>query len=206
MRMRRAALLVMLAAGLMISTTASVGAETAQKAPPGFKTVKVKKAGFSVATPKSWATVDITQENADALLDNIRDAAPDLAAQLPSNISDLVAQSMVLISFSDETVDDFTPNLNVLLFPGVSDNPTIEEIELELGSIAEDAEFSEVTVAGQDAVKAEYDLSSGDIQAHLIQYVLTGPKGGLVITFTTAQGASTDDFDKILKSVKLLKR
>lgn len=206
MRVRRVAVLVMLAVGLMISTTATVGADTARKAPPGFKTVKVKKAGFSIAIPKGWTVLNVTRKDIDDIFDKLRKTAPELANQLPDNVADLTAQNIVLLAFSDEATNNFTANVNVLVVPGVTGPPTIEDIAPSVRSIATDtAEFSETTVAGEDAVKAEYNLSSGAIEAHLIQYVVTGPRGGLAFTFTTAQGSVTDDFDTMVDSILLLK-
>jgi len=205
MRIRRVALLAMLTVGLVLSTTASVGAEAASKVPPGFKTVKIKKAGFSIALPKDWQVLDVTRRDAANLLASIKKKFPGLASQLPAGVSDLIAQNIVLLAVSDKA--DGT-NVNVLLIPGVTDPPTIDDIATPVRSIASgEPKFSEVTVAGEDAVKAEYDLNRSGLRPHLIQYAVTGNRGGLAFTFTASQSnPNTEEFAKMVKSIKLLKR
>ena len=136
MRTRRTVVLFMLGIGLMILPTAA-GADTPAKAPPGFKTVKVKKAGFSIAIPKDWRTLNATSKTADDLLDKLKDVAPELVNQLPAEVGDLAAQNIVLMAFAPEPHEDFTANVNVLFLPDETNLPTLDELATAIRTIAD---------------------------------------------------------------------
>jgi hypothetical protein len=197
----------MLALGSMI-LPATAGADTAVKAPPGFKTVKVKKAGFSIAIPKDWRTLNATSKTASDLLENLQEAAPELADQLPAEVEDLAAQNIVLLSYAAAPHEGFTANVNVLFLPDETDLPTLDELAPVVRSIAEPGiGLTETTLAGQDAVRASYRVVSGTISARLLQYAFIGPGGLLQFTFTEGENDTTrDDFEAMADSIKLLKR
>ena len=208
MRVRRVAVFIMLAVGLVVSPTATVGAEAPQKAPPGFKTVKIKSAGFSIAIPKDWTILNITSKNIEKIVDNAREVAPGVVAQLP-DIDDLLAQNMVLIALSDETSSDFRPNVNVLVQPEVTSPATPEGLLAEIRTIAEPGVgITLTTIDGEDAVRATYRLDADAIELQVTQHFVTGARGGLTVTFTGVNGDDSfdEDFDAMADSIKLLKR
>jgi hypothetical protein len=188
----------------LLTTTAIATAGVASAAPKGFRTIQVDDAGFSIAVPKSWATVDLTAENAEELLETARETSDALGAQLSGNVSDYRSQNVVLLG-ADKKAEAFVTNLNVINVQDVTDAPTVDDVASQVESLAPDAEVGETTVDGEPAIRAQYELSRGNISASLTQIALSGPNGALVITFTASQDdPQTSRISKMIKSLKLL--
>ena len=179
----------------------------AKAAPAGFQTLKVAKAGFSIAVPDSWGAVDITKKSANKLLTTLKSNFPSLASQLPGDATTFLQKNVVLLAI--EKAGSPAANLNVIRFPGVNAPPTISDISSSIRQIAPDAKFANTRVAGVRAVSAKYNLSvttkNGRISGVITQYAFTGNQGLLVVTFTGSTGnPHAALFKTIIKTVKLL--
>ena len=198
--------IVALVTTLVMATTLGVEAQASRpEAPSGFKTVTIKKAGFSIAVPKAWVVLDVTRKDVSNIFSELKKRFPKLAASLPTNVESLVAQNIVLLAL--EQGASFHSNVNVLRIPGITQAPTITDIEASAKQVSPTATLSKTKVAGVSAVKVTYQLMSGTIPVATTQYALLGPKGGLSFTFTAAQDdPHTSVFSKMVKSIKLLRR
>jgi hypothetical protein len=173
-------------------------------APKGFKTVTVEDAGFSMAIPKPWVTLDLTAEDAEELIEQAREEFPALADFLSGDVAEYAAQNVVLLA-ADKNATDFTTNVNVIHLDEVTEAPTIDDIASQVETLDPDAEVREVTIDGQPGVRADYELSRGSLEASLTQLAVSGPEGGLLITFTASQDdPQTVRINKMIKSLKLL--
>ena len=212
MHIRRAAIMGALAIGLaiggVIGTISGAAANVdAKAAPAGFQTLKVTKAGFSIAVPGSWGAVDVTKKSANAILTTLKKNFPSLASQLPGDATSFLQRNVVLLAI-EKTVG-FAANINVIRIPQLTTAPTIADISASILQIAPDAKFANTRVAGVRAVSAEYNLSvttaKGRISGVITQYAFTGNKGGLIITLTgSSDSPHRALFKTIIRTVKLL--
>jgi hypothetical protein len=204
MKVGRVVLSAVVAVAMTFALGATALADVSTAAPDGFRNVKVKAAGFKIAIPEEWETVNLTKADADELFAELREQAPELSAQLPSDVSDLIAQNAVLFAIDPEAEDGFASNLNVLEVPGVSDDPTIDDVRGQFESIADEVEFEETELDGKPAVRTDYVLAVGGSEVRGVQYVVLGPNGGLVFTFTAGNtGDVPEEFETMVESVRI---
>ena len=201
---RRLAILLALMLGLAGATAGVAHAAAPEKAPEGYRTVKVKKAGFSIAVPDDWSVLNLTRGDIDDVFEELERESPEIANQLPADAQALVAQNIVLFAI-EEGDGDFGANVNVLRVPGGTDDPTIEDIQTQLSGIAPDAVVTETTVGGAPAIKAVFEIAAPAGQAALVQYAMAGEEDGLVFTFTAlASDPHTRIFRTMARNIKLL--
>ena len=201
-------LVIGLTIGGVVGAISGAAANVDAKATPaGFQTLKIAKAGFSIAVPGSWGAVDITKKSANKLLTTLRSNFPSLASQLPGDATSFLQKNVVLLAVEKTT--GFAANINVIRIPQLNTAPTIADISPSILQIAPDAKFANTRVAGVRAVSAKYNLSvttkGGRINGVITQYAFTGNKGGLIITLTGSSGnPHVALFKTIIKTVKLL--
>ena len=179
----------------------------AKGAPAGFRTVNVAKAGFSIAVPKDWVTVDATSGNVTKVLKKARKAFPSLGDVLPANASALLAQHLKLLVIDKEGAS-FHSNLNAIVFDQ-GESVTQDDIQQQLEQVDPNVSVESTTIAGKSGVKATVHLTGNGADGSTVdvvatQYYVKGPKGVLEITFSSAADApKTDVRDTMIGSISL---
>lgn len=192
---------------VLAAVVAPATAALAKDAPAGFRTVTVAKAGFSIAVPKGWVTVDATSGNVSKVLKKARKAFPSLGDVLPANTSTLLAQHLKLLVIDKEGAS-FHTNLNAIVFDQ-GESVTQGDIQQQLEQIDPSVVVESTTIAGKSGIKATVHLTGNasdgsTVEVVATQYYVKGPKGVLEITFSSAADTpNTDVRDTMIGSVSL---
>jgi hypothetical protein len=192
---------------VLVAVLAPATSALAKGAPAGFRTVTVAKAGFSIAVPKDWVTVDATSGNVTKVLKKVRKAFPDLGDVLPANASTLIAQHLKLLVLDKEGAS-FHANLNAIVFDQ-GESVTEADIQQQLEQIDSGVNVESATIAGKSGIKATVHLSGNasdgsTVEVVATQYYVKGPKGVLEITFSSAaDDPKTDVRDAMIGSLSL---
>jgi hypothetical protein len=203
-RTRRTCAVVLL---VLASVVAPATAALAKGAPAGFRTVKVAKAGFSIAVPKDWVTLNATSGDITKVLQKARKNFPSLGDALPTSASSVIAQRLKLLVI-DQQGGSFHANLNAILFDQ-GERVTGDDIQQQLEQVDPGVKVEKATVAGKAGVKATLKASGkasdgSAIAVVVTQYYVTGPKGVLEITFSTAaDDLKADIRDAMIESLTL---
>jgi hypothetical protein len=207
--MRSRAIVLTLAVTIgVVASAAPVTAKGRRSDPApaaGYETVTVKKAGFRVSVPEEWQKIDLTRDDAEQLLETLREQAPELADSIPADAVSAAAANIKLFAISPTG-----SNFNVIVTPDVQFLPTPDEIEStvedQFGTVATDISAKRTRVDGKKAVKGTYVIPIQERELRFTQYIVVGNKGGLVLTFTfpTGDAAAADTIKTIIKSVQLL--
>jgi hypothetical protein len=192
---------------VLAAVAAPATAALAKGAPSGFRTVNAAKAGFSIAVPKDWVTVDATSGNVTKVLKKARKDFPSLGDVLPANASTLLAQHLKLLVI-DKAGASFHANLNAIVF-NQGEGVTQDDIQQQLQQIDPSANVETSTVAGKSGIKATVHLTGNGADGSTVevvatQYYVKGPKGVLEITFSSAADEpNTDVRDTMIASISL---
>lgn len=186
----------------------AAGIEARSKPPRGYHTVTVKNAGFSIAVPNPWVTLDPTSKDFSNRLKKFRKANPDF---LSSNEVDVAVKHSKLFAI-DPAGDSFHSNVNVTHFPDVSRAPTEDEIRGSLTTFASDIETKPMSVAGSAGIEAAYQFQvnvpegGAAPRLHGTAYAVLGRKGGLLVVFTALEDGRQDPTTQtMIHSLKLLR-
>jgi hypothetical protein len=182
-----------------------------EKPPPGYRIVTVKKAGFSIAVPKRWVTLDPSSKAFQAELKKLRKRNPELAkTSLSPEVLAQAAKTSVLFML-DTAGDTFHTNVHVAHVRDAISPPTEDDIRggLEAEGITE-VETNMTSVADVEAVEAasqeDVNYPQGTLTLHITAYALLGNKGGLAIVFTGLDDGRQDPtVQTMVQSVKLLR-
>jgi cytochrome oxidase Cu insertion factor (SCO1/SenC/PrrC family) len=174
--------------------------------PVGYHKVTVKKAGLSIAVPDAWLTLDPTRKDIDKIFKQLRKAAPELAAALPEDVSELTAQGLTFLAVDASGGVDFHANVNVILAPLVASLPTPEAARAALQDFMPNAEAKKTRVAGVRAVETAGTFAIGATTIHSTSYFVFGKNGLLQITFSGLEDGRQDPtVQTMISSLKLLR-
>jgi hypothetical protein len=171
--------------------------------PDGYHKVTVKKAGFSIAVPDGWLTLDLTRKDIDKAFKQMRESSPELAASLPENASTLTAQGLKLFA---QDASGGGSNVNVIASPLVASRPTPEAVRGLLKDAVPNVEVKKTRVAGVRAVEAAGTFAIGATTVHSTSYFVLGKSGLLQITFSGLEDGRQDPtVQTMIGSLKLLR-
>jgi hypothetical protein len=203
-RSRRTCAGVLLVLAMVI---APASAALAKAAPSGFRTVNIAKAGFSIAVPTDWVTVNASHGDVTKVLNKARKDFPAVGDVLPANSSDVIAQHLKLLVI-DQQGTSFHSNLNAILFDN-GESVTKNDIQQQLEQVDPAVIVESTRVGGKAGVKATVHLSGhgsdgSTVDVVATQFYVKGPKGVLEITFSSAaDDLKTDIRDTMIGSISL---
>src|SRR5262249_52304056 len=186
-------------------------AEGGTKPPPDYRTVTVKKAGFTIAVPKRWVTLDPTSKGLQGQLKRLRKRNPELAKTALS--PDALAQGAKtsVLFMLDTAGETFHANVHVALVRDAVSPPSQDDIRGELnGEGFPEVETNMTNVADVEAVEAasqqDVNYAQGTLTLHMTVYALLGDKGGIAIIFTGLDDGRQDPtVQTMIQSLKLLR-
>jgi hypothetical protein len=153
--------------------------------PPGYHTVSVKKEGFSVAVPDSWAVLDLTQKSLKAHVKDLAQNHPALADYFSSDVfsHDTGLPYTALFAADGATTAPTPDNLRVEHYrqPGerlVEAMKHIRSLSKRLG--VQDIEVVKTRVAGRTGIEATGFLNLGPFPVHETSYFVPGRAGFFV--------------------------
>lgn len=192
---------------VLAMVVAPASAALAKAAPSGFRTVNIAKAGFSIAVPNDWVSVDTTKGDVAKALTKVRKTFPSLSGALPANAKDVFAHHLQLLVL--ENAGAAVPaRVNAILFPQDA-KFSKSSIQQELTQVDPGVVVATVKVAGKAGVKATIHLTGNAAdgstsQVVATQYFVKGPKGALEFTFSApADDPRTEIFDTMIASLAL---
>jgi hypothetical protein len=210
---RRISLVLLLVLGTVFAATdlaAALSPSTATAKPPdGYHTVRIKKAGFSMAVPDTWLVLDATSKRFVEEMQKAAEANPKLAPlleQLDTSSSKLYA--------ADATNPTFSNNVQVLSTDedkSVITQPKAVEAQLKSLGPLENVEVHQTKVAGRRALEAfaTLDVNSPDgalLHAYSRSFLVPVKKGLLQIVFTTQDdGRQNATVQTMIDSFNLLR-
>jgi hypothetical protein len=165
----------------------------------GWTNFKPNNAGFSIALPSDWQSVD--QDSVKTFLDEglkqLQDKNPQFSSSLANQVKAVFASGVIkFFGFDTTSSSDFTVNLSVGK-QAVPASTTLDSyVQLNLSQIenavklSNPAEQKKVTLAGVEAVQLKYEWSitvpatgePADITT--IQYMIVSNKNAYIVTFT----------------------
>jgi hypothetical protein len=153
--------------------------------PPGYHAVSVKKAGFSVAVPDSWAVLDLTQKPLKAHVKDLAQNHPALADYFSSDgFSHDTALPYTALFAADGTTTAPTPdNLRVEHYrqPGERLVDAMKHIGSTLKRAGlQDIEVAKTKVAGRTGIEATGFLNLGPYPVHESSYFVPEHAGYFV--------------------------
>lgn len=164
------------------TTTTTEGSEV--DAPDDWTVVD--QAEFSLALPPGW-------QEANEMLDD-----PEFSQYVDEilggeeNLDQMLAQLDLMAVDSSSVNTGFATNLNAIVNPS-SPMDTIESLETQIGPALLDSMGAEVTnteridLAGQDALRVEYDYTLEGSTLKGVQYYVLGERLSGVLTFTGSE-------------------
>jgi hypothetical protein len=210
------ALLVGLVAvlGTKQSTPKGPGPGTAQASPSapgtpdGYQVFADQAAGFSVAVPNSWQSVDPTSPDAAAAFQQIQQVNPNF--RNGPNLANLLANDVKFLAVEPGTQTSVAANINVIVkpAPGFVDS---DLSQIQRGLPGEYAKIgatllgiTTVTLDGHQALKVSGHLpintpAGNTIVASQVQYILGGNNFIYVITLT----GTSPDLDTIAATFRI---
>jgi hypothetical protein len=194
MEARIAFFIVSLMFAVAISTAAPRAAAAIQSAPPpGYHTVAVKKAGFSIAVPDTWQSFDPTSKTAASAYAAMKRSDAKFAS-LPRFAS---FDSRIKLLALDPAGDEPWDVMSVELDQGRS-LPTLQQEEATAKANGNDVIASrKTTVAGAPALEIVSTLFSSaadnsPVKTYDTAYVVLGKRGLLTFLTTTRDDGRQD--------------
>lgn len=196
-------------------TTTPTPTEVATEAPTSGDTggrtgrIEFPDDGFAVTLPDGWVEVGLSEDDIQALVDNLDDAtaAEALRQQLPA----LLAAGVKLWAF-DTSAGGAGSNLNVIIQPGTIPVSLLRPMaEQQMAAVPgiDTPEISDATVDGEDALRVDYTLdqataSGQNITATGTQVYVSTAGSLYVFTVTVPDGGSDSAADAIVGSIEFL--
>jgi hypothetical protein len=199
-----------LSASLAGASPPERGAGT-EKPPPGYRTVTVKKAGFSIAVPKRWVTVDPNSKTFQDTLKRLRKANPNLAHTLlsPRNLAQEAKNSVLFVL--DTGGGKFHSNMSVAFVRDVTSPPSEDDVRQGLNAQGlSEVETRTTNIADVEGVEAasqqDVNTPQGTLTLHTTEYAVLDDKGGLILVFTGLDDGRQDPtVQTMIQSLKLLR-
>ena len=208
---------VCLAGTAFVGSTNALAASrslSSPKTPPGYHTVTLKKAGFSIAVPDTWLALDPKSKSYVDNLDRVAAANPKLASLMKQGAG-LVASNAQFFA-ADQTSTGSSANLVVIPLPidkSELSNPTGVQTVLKASFQGQvpDLATHKTKVAGTPAL-----LSTGTLHAtrpdgtpvtvYVSFYLVSSKIGVLDFDFSTTDNGQQDrTVQTMLHSLKLLR-
>ncbi len=203
--------LVGLVLGALVIAPDFATAAAKRTAPRGYHIVTVKKAGFRIAVPDKWGTVDFTGTKAERQRQRLAKRYPKLASVLERAKGVAANGTLALVAIDPKGNGD-TPDATVDLDPNVSSLSTPDQY---VAGQTRSPQFRDVSaeqtkVAGRDAVKVtstrQIRLATGataDLRYTVFHFL--GAKGKYTVVFTAADTKRQDAvLQKMIGSFTLL--
>ena len=151
---------------------------------PDSRVATIKEAGFSIVVPDTWAVIDLTKQQAAAVLKKLRKNFPEVRDELPDNPAGF-ARSMKLFAI-DTATGELHGNVNAVLDRTSTVLPPKSEIQAyyKKAGLETDAEIVDAKIDGRSGY--EINLKT----AAQRQLWVIGNRGLLVFSFSSS---ATDD-------------
>jgi hypothetical protein len=200
---------VALVLGALVLVPDLATAAATRPAPRGYHTVTVKKAGFRIAVPDTWGTVDFTGKNAERQSQKLASRNPELAADVEriKRTGAALEGKLALFAIDRKSSAGAQTVLQVELDPtaslktpdeyaaGQSQSPQIRDVSAEM-----------TEVARRQAVKVTSTLQGRDrstgaiVDLHLTVFHFVDAKGKYSVIFQ-AVGPESSNQDPVVQKI-----
>ncbi|MGL5819544.1 MAG: hypothetical protein ACRCYR_18430 [Phycicoccus sp.] len=182
------------------SSSGSVGASTSASpsaaAPDGYRLVESPGVRTRFAVPEAWTVVDVKKA-----IDGGDQKGLDVAAESLGITTDQFAQAAQSIDLMviGPRKDGFSPNINAVPTPDLTDLPPAEQVTGELTGIgAKVGSAREETTPAGPALVVPYSLTLGATTVQGRTVVVKGSGGVVTLTVSTADAGQSDDIASAL--------
>ncbi|MGL5865607.1 MAG: hypothetical protein ACRCYX_06995 [Dermatophilaceae bacterium] len=168
----------------------------AASAPDGFQLVEAPGVRTQFAVPDSWTVVDVQKAVAGGDQKGLAAAAESL--DITAEQFTQAAQSIDLMVIGPRK-NDFSPNVNAVPMPNVTEVPPAEKITGELAGIGAKVGTArkETTAAGATLV-VPYTLALGTTTVQGRSVVVKGAGGVVTLTVSTADAGQSDEITRAI--------
>lgn len=154
---------------------------------PDDQLVGTDSTRLTFGAPSDWTVIEASQF--EDLSDEDLQAASDAMGMTPEQLKTAIGQAEIQL-YDLDTAEDFADNANLLLIPGITELPTLEQIEQEFTAIPGTESISassEETPIGP-ATRADYTLDIGDYKVEGSSLFVAVDGTVANITVSTKQG------------------
>jgi len=184
------------------STPASPAASSAGAVPAGYQRVGGSAQGISLATPKTWVSIDLAKESIDAAAKKL--AVPGLSASAAEQDMSALQKDHAIFAYDIASVtsdpNHFARNINAYCLPsGVTDTgsagiPLLQQsAKTELATIGTDITQKDITIGGVPGIETSYKLnnaSGGEILESQLEVLPKSDVGCFVtLSYSGSEGA-----------------
>ncbi|MGL4177552.1 MAG: hypothetical protein ACRCSN_15915 [Dermatophilaceae bacterium] len=164
---------------------------TGAAAPSGYRVVESPGVRTRFAVPEAWTVVDVEEAIAGGDQKGLGVAAQSLGVTTEQFTQ--AAQSIDLMVIGPRK-DDFSPSINTVPAPGLTELPRADQVSGELTGIgAKVGSAREETTAAGPALVVPYTLAVGAVTVHGRTVVVEGSGGVVTLTVSTADAGQSDD-------------
>lgn len=170
-------------------------------------TVTVEEVGLSLALPKGWRSIGLTEKDIKAIIKTLP------AGTLPAGFEDQVGamvQSGLRLMAVDTQRANLGANVTVLVLPlGMSSTLVRSSAELALAQVPGigNVRMTDTVVDGADGLRVDYALkltvAGTTVRATGAQVWILLPSSTAIVTVTTPKGGQPEDRDRIIRSLSL---